>query len=52
MPDLPDSSPELDKWIKANKPKYLINKANVAAINFHLGSPEFPGNGCLNYTSI
>jgi methionyl-tRNA formyltransferase len=30
-------------------PKYLIDKAKVAAINFHPGSPEFPGSGCLNY---
>jgi len=30
-------------------PKHLINKAKIAAINFHPGSPEYPGSGCLNY---
>ncbi len=30
-------------------PKSLINKAKIAAINFHPGSPEYPGSGCLNY---
>lgn len=30
-------------------PKFLINRAKVAAINFHPGSPEYPGSGCLNY---
>ena len=30
-------------------PKYLIDRAKVAAINFHPGPPEYPGSGCLNY---
>lgn len=30
-------------------PKYLIDRAKVAAINFHPGSPEYPGSGCINY---
>jgi methionyl-tRNA formyltransferase len=30
-------------------PKHLIDKAKIAAINFHPGSPEYPGSGCLNY---
>ena len=30
-------------------PKSIIHKAKVAAINFHPGSPEYPGSGCLNY---
>lgn len=30
-------------------PKTLIEKAKVAAINFHPGSPEYPGSGCLNF---
>ena len=30
-------------------PKTLIEKAMVAAINFHPGSPEYPGSGCINY---
>ena len=30
-------------------PKNIIDKAKIAAINFHPGSPEYPGSGCLNY---
>lgn len=30
-------------------PKSLINRAKVAAINFHPGSPEYPGSGSLNF---
>ena len=28
--------------------KALIDKANVAAINFHPAPPEYPGSGCIN----
>ena len=30
-------------------PKYLIDKAKIAAINFHPGPPEYPGSGCVNF---
>ena len=30
-------------------PKRLIEKANIAAINFHPGPPEYPGSGCINF---
>lgn len=30
-------------------PKYLIDKASIAAINFHPAPPEYPGSGCLNF---
>lgn len=30
-------------------PDYLLKKANKAAINFHPGSPEYPGIGCVNF---
>lgn len=30
-------------------PKKLIDKAIIAAINFHPGPPEYPGSGCINY---
>ncbi len=30
-------------------PQNLIDKARVAAINFHPGPPEYPGNGCINF---
>jgi len=30
-------------------PKILIEKANIAAINFHPGPPEYPGSGCINF---
>ena len=30
-------------------PKYLIEKASVAAINFHPAPPEYPGSGCINF---
>ena len=30
-------------------PKSLLNKASVAAINFHSAPAEYPGNGCLNW---
>ena len=30
-------------------PKDLIDNARIAAINFHPGSPEYPGSGCLNF---
>lgn len=29
--------------------KPLLEKAKIAAINFHPGPPEYPGSGCLNY---
>jgi len=30
-------------------PKKLIQKAKVAAVNFHPGPPEYPGSGCINF---
>jgi len=30
-------------------PKYILNKARKRALNFHPGSPEYPGSGCLNF---
>lgn len=30
-------------------PLKIINKAKIAAINFHPGPPEYPGIGCTNY---
>jgi len=36
----------LSPWII---PEYLLNKANKSSINFHPGSPEYPGIGCTNF---
>lgn len=36
----------LSQWII---PKQLLNTATFAAINFHPGSPEYPGIGCTNF---
>lgn len=30
-------------------PQTLLNNAGYAAINFHPGSPEYPGTGCTNF---
>ena len=30
-------------------PDDLLKNANVAAINFHPGSPDYPGTGCVNF---
>ena len=30
-------------------PKDLIDKASIAAINFHPAPPEYPGSGCINF---
>mgnify|MGYP005815946809 FL=1 len=30
-------------------PKSLIDNAAIAAINFHPGSPKYPGSGCVNW---
>jgi methionyl-tRNA formyltransferase len=30
-------------------PKRLIDKASIAAINFHPAPPEYPGSGCINF---
>ena len=30
-------------------PKSLLDSAKIAAINFHPGSPEYPGSGCVNW---
>jgi len=30
-------------------PKCLIDKASIAAINFHPAPPEYPGSGCINF---
>lgn len=30
-------------------PYSLVEKASIAAINFHPGPPEYPGSGCLNF---
>lgn len=36
----------LSPWIV---PEGLLNRARVAAINFHPGPPEYPGIGCTNF---
>ena len=30
-------------------PKLLIDRASIAAINFHPAPPEYPGSGCINF---
>lgn len=30
-------------------PKFLIDQAKIAAINFHPGPVEYPGSGCINF---
>ncbi len=36
----------ISSWIY---PQTLLNSAAYAAINFHPGSPEYPGTGCTNF---
>ncbi len=36
----------ISSWIL---PEKLLAKAGFAAINFHPGSPEYPGTGCTNF---
>jgi len=36
----------LSRWVV---PEYLLQKAKVAAINFHPASPDYPGIGCNNF---
>jgi methionyl-tRNA formyltransferase len=36
----------LSPWII---PEYLLNRAEKASINFHPGTPEYPGIGCTNF---
>jgi methionyl-tRNA formyltransferase len=36
----------ISSWIY---PEQLLANASVAAINFHPGSPEYPGTGCTNF---
>ncbi len=36
----------ISSWIY---PKTLLENAAMAAINFHPGSPEYPGTGCTNF---
>ena len=36
----------ISSWIY---PKALLENASIAAINFHPGSPEYPGTGCTNF---
>jgi len=36
----------LSRWVV---PEYLLEKAGVAAINFHPASPDYPGIGCNNF---
>jgi len=36
----------LSPWII---PKYLLDRAKIASINFHPGPPEYPGIGCTNF---
>lgn len=36
----------LSRWII---PQNVIERATVAAINFHPGPPEYPGVGCVNW---
>jgi methionyl-tRNA formyltransferase len=34
------------RWIV---PKRVLDRTRIAAINFHPGSPDYPGIGCLNW---
>jgi methionyl-tRNA formyltransferase len=36
----------ISSWIY---PQSLLDSASLAAINFHPGSPEYPGTGCTNF---
>ena len=36
----------ISSWIL---PEKLLSAASMAAINFHPGSPEYPGTGCTNF---
>jgi methionyl-tRNA formyltransferase len=36
----------ISSWVY---PQLLLNNAGYAAINFHPGSPEYPGTGCTNF---
>jgi methionyl-tRNA formyltransferase len=36
----------ISSWIY---PQSLLQSASIAAINFHPGSPEYPGTGCTNF---
>ncbi|MCY6356454.1 formyltransferase family protein [Clostridium sp. ZS2-4] len=36
----------LSPWIV---PSYMLGQAKIAAINFHPGSPRYPGTGCYNF---
>jgi len=36
----------LSRWVV---PQDLLNRAKIAAINFHPASPEYPGIGCNNF---
>jgi len=36
----------ISSWIY---PSSLLSSAAIAAINFHPGSPEYPGTGCTNF---
>ena len=36
----------ISSWIL---PQALLSNTNMAAINFHPGSPEYPGTGCTNF---
>jgi methionyl-tRNA formyltransferase len=36
----------ISSWIY---PQKLLDNASVAAINFHPGSPDYPGTGCTNF---
>ena len=36
----------LSRWIV---PRYLIDREQVTAINFHPGTPDYPGIGCNNF---
>ena len=30
-------------------PKKILDKINIASLNFHPGPPKYPGIGCFNY---
>jgi len=36
----------LSRWVV---PEHVLNKARIAAINFHPASPDYPGIGCNNF---
>jgi len=51
LPDVPDSSYDyvLSYLCPIVLPQTILERARVAALNFHPGPPEYPGIGCTNF---